>query len=287
MADWFNGLPGLLDTWCARHRITLLPTTPPLSYNLVLFGTSDVSGEVVLKLSPPSPETSSEIAALREAAGHGMVRLIDADESASIMMMERIEPGTTLDMVILDDEAATLVAAQTMRQFWRDPGPSTRLWPLELWFRDLYAYAPDPSSPPEGVLPDEHVQWARALGRRLLAEPRSRSLLHGDLHHQNILWGGDRGWVTIDPKGLIGERGYEVATWMLNPWYFPAHESFHAMANRRLDILAQELDEDRQRLAEWCAFHAVLSLVWTLVDDRPDDISSGVELIVKVRHLLD
>ena len=40
----------------------------------------------------------------------------------------------------------------------------------------------------------------------LLADPRERSVLHGDLHHDNALDFGARGWRAIDPKGLIGER---------------------------------------------------------------------------------
>jgi len=283
---WLANLPALLDTWCARYEITIQPGTPPITYNLVLFGRSPAIGNVVLKVSPPSPETASEIEALRQAAGHGMVRLIDADATVSIMVLERIEPGTMLDDLVANDAEATRIGAETMLRFWREPARPDNLHPLEEWSRALLHY--DPAARPNlPEVPTDLIERAVAIGRELIASPRNVSLLHGDVHHQNILWGGDRGWVTIDPKGLIGERAYEVGTWMMNRWGFPLTENFLELANRRLDIFAEVLAEDRERLALWSVFHATLSLCWTLEDDHPDDISDDVGFIRSMARLLD
>jgi streptomycin 6-kinase len=282
---WLERLPGMLDDWCARHRITLLPTSPPITYNLVLFGESPSVGDVVLKTSPSSPEVQSEIEALRQTAGHGMVRIIDADPDVAIMVLERVEPGTMLDEMGLDDEAATHVAAQMMHAFWRTPVRPDHLWPLETWARELLEYSPD-RHPHLPSIPQDLIDRGVALGRDLLGSQRNITLLHGDLHHQNILWGGDRGWVTIDPKGLIGERGYEVATWMMNKWGFPLQPDFLEKANRRLDIFSEVLDEDRERLAQWSVFHSVLSLCWTLSDETPDDISNDIALLRSMMRLI-
>jgi streptomycin 6-kinase len=51
----------------------------------------------------------------------------------------------------------------------------------------------------------------------LLAEPREVGVLHGDLHHGNVLDFGVRGWLAIDPKGLLGERGFDFANIFTNP----------------------------------------------------------------------
>jgi Aminoglycoside/hydroxyurea antibiotic resistance kinase len=56
--------------------------------------------------------------ALRVCDGHGMVRLLAYDEGDSIMLMERLSPGTTLRRM-RDDAQATSVAASVMRRIWR------------------------------------------------------------------------------------------------------------------------------------------------------------------------
>jgi len=283
---WLEYLPGLLAAWCDRHRITLLPTTPPITYNLVLFGESPNIGDVVLKLSPPSPETASEIEALRQAAGHGMVHLIDADETASIMVLERVTPGSMLHDLVDDDAEATRIGADTMLRFWRAPTRPDNLHPLEQWARALLHY--DPAARPNlPEIPTDLIHRAATIGRGLIDTPRNVSLLHGDVHHQNILWSHNHGWVTIDPKGLIGERGYEVGTWMMNKWGFPLAGNFLELANRRLDIFAGILGEDRDRLVHWSVFHATLSLCWTLEDDQPSDISDDLGFVRSMFRLLD
>jgi streptomycin 6-kinase len=58
--------------------------------------------------------------ALRICDGHGMERLLAYDEGDSIMLMERLSPGTTLRQMRNDAHAqATSVAASVMRRIWR------------------------------------------------------------------------------------------------------------------------------------------------------------------------
>ena len=158
---------------------------------------------------------------------------------------------------------------------------STNLWPLRTWLRELLEYEPKTVS-----VPADLVALAQSLAHELLDSPSSISLLHGDVHHQNILWGGDRGWVMIDPKGLIGERGYEVGTWMLNPWGIVRERDYLSHANRRLDLFAGQLGEDRDRLARWTFVHSVISLIWTMSDDGPDSIDPEIDNLRTIAQLL-
>jgi streptomycin 6-kinase len=279
--SWLDALPATLETWCTRHAITLLPTTPPISFNLVLFGESPTHGGVVLKLSPPSAEVRSEIGGLREAAGHGMVRLIDADPNVAIMVLERVQPGTMLDEMGLSDEEMTIIGAESMRSFWREPADPSDLWPLRTWMRELLDYQPGAV-----FIPADLISHSQALCRDMLDVPTSASLLHGDMHHQNILRRGDHDWVTIDPKGLIGERAYEVGTWMLNPGEVVARADYLDLANRRLDLFAEMLGEDRDRMACWTFVHSVISLAWTLSDDAPASIDKQVNDLRTIARLL-
>lgn len=93
-------------------------------------------------------------------------------------------------------------------------------------------------------------------------------MLHGDLHHGNLLRSHDRGWVAIDPHGLIGARGYDVGPLLLNPW--DNDPSQHV--GPRLSRLSDLLEMPRDLLASWGLVRAVLAAAWTVRDtDHADE----------------
>jgi streptomycin 6-kinase len=101
----------------------------------------------------------------------------------------------------------------------------------------------------------------------LLASAGEPALLHGDLHHGNILADGPAAWRAIDPKGLVGEPAYEAGALLRNPlpellaWPDPRR-----ILSRRLDVLAGALGFDRARLRDWGFAQAVLSGWWSFED---------------------
>ena len=280
---WLELIATKLDDWCRTWQIELETIEPPDTFNVVLFGHSWRAGDVVLKISPPTFESRAELEAVRQAAGPGFVRLIEADPSISLMMLERIRPGTALRDAGLSDEAMTRTGAARLLDFWREPERDDDLIPLERWARELLEH--DPVRHPQ--LPANLLAIGGEIARELLLAPTSRTLLHGDLHHQNILRRGDDEWVTIDPKGLIGERGYDIATWMMNPWGILLQDDYVEIGNRRLDIFAEVLGEDRDRLAKWAVFHAALSLCWSLEAERPEDPEGDIAFLRSMVKLLD
>ncbi|HEX2994870.1 MAG TPA: aminoglycoside phosphotransferase family protein, partial [Anaerolineales bacterium] len=89
-------------------------------------------------------------------------------------------------------------------------------------------------------------------------------LMHGDFHHYNILSSG-RGWLVIDPKGVIGPACYEVGPFLLNPWGELLKLDHHRrMTQRRIDILHEHLGFERHRIREWGLAHAILSSWWSM-----------------------
>ncbi len=87
-------------------------------------------------------------------------------------------------------------------------------------------------------------------------------VLHGDIHHGNILDGGPRGWLAIDPKRLVGERSFDFANIFCNP----EHELATAPGRlaRQATVIAVAADLERQRLLKWVLAYAGLSAAWTL-----------------------
>ncbi|VVE53578.1 hypothetical protein PHO31112_04863 [Pandoraea horticolens] len=99
-------------------------------------------------------------------------------------------------------------------------------------------------------------------------------MLHGDIHHANVLDFGDRGWLAIDPKGLYGERGFDYANLFCNPDGETALTP--GVFVRRVDIVTHAAALDRQRLLQWVLAWAGLSAVWRMEDG--DDAQSALDV---------
>jgi streptomycin 6-kinase len=76
--------------------------------------------------------------------------------------------------------------------------------------------------------------------------PREDVLVHGDLHHYNLLRHADH-WVVVDPKPLIAEPEFDVVTLLWNPLTFVPTP---ASVERRIRLLA-ETGLDERRIRDW------------------------------------
>jgi streptomycin 6-kinase len=213
----------------------------------------------MLKIHKPESDERPGTDYLRYVGGDGAVRVLAADDDA--LLMER-PTGTRslLDMAVAgDDRGAAEILATTVAKLQAPRGgavPPT-LVPLERHFASLFDLA------------HEHplLHRSAACARALLASPRDVIALHGDLHHSNVLDGGPRGWLAIDPKGLLGERTYDVANLLGNPWPHGdiVHDSGRMLAIGRL--YADRLGMDADRVLAFALAHAGLAASWHL-DDR-------------------
>ncbi len=259
---WLNRLPSLLAECERRWSLTLKSPFPNLSYNYVTLAVRSDGLDVVLKLGVPNPELSSEIAALHLYDSHGSVALLDADPERGILLLERLKPGTTL-ADLTDDERATTIAAEVMRELWR-PAPTEHSFPTVAgWAAGMQRLRAEFGGG-SGPFPVGLVAQAEALFAELLGSMAAPVLLHGDLHHWNILAAERRPWLAIDPKGLVGEPAYEAGALLRNQ--LPEGPEAKRVLARRLDQLAEVLELDRARLAGWGMAQAVLSAWWSYED---------------------
>lgn len=275
-AEWLNQLPRLIADIEQRWSLQVQSPFANLSYNYVAPAQLADGTAVVLKIGFPRPELHRESAALRFYDGQGMVRLLRAEPEQGIMLLERLQPGAPLiPLALRDDEAATRQAAQVMQQLWR-PAPTDHDFPTVAdWGRGFERLRAEFNGR-TGPFPAQLVDTAEQHFADLLASAAAPVLLHGDLHHDNILQAENRPtrqpWLAIDPKGVIGEPAYEVGALLRNPiphiWQESPASLRHLQA-RRLDILAEMLTLDRQRLWGWSLAQAVLSVWWDYEDGEP------------------
>jgi streptomycin 6-kinase len=271
-AAWLERLPDLLS-FCREHwGLTLGPPFAPLSYNYVAPAALPGGETAVLKLGAPNDELRAEIAALRLYDGRAICRLLDADAERGILLLERVQPGRMLTTVA-DDAAATRQAAAVMRRLWR-PLPAVHPFPTVADWGRGFARLRAEFAGGAGPFPPRLAAMAETLFADLLASSAEPVLLHGDLHHYNILAGEREAWLAIDPKGVAGEPAYEVGALIRNPLDVETWPDLEPIMARRFDILAEVLEMDRGRLLRWSLAQEVLSAWWSYEDtgDAPGEM---------------
>lgn len=271
--EWLDHLPDYLAGLEERWEIRLdLPFE--LSYNYVAPGIRKDGREVVLKTSLMNVEFLSEIESLKIWEGRGIVRPLEQmhDSHSGALLLERLRPGVTL-AEIEDDDVATRIAAEVMHKLWipAPPDPQGMLRTAANWAQGMEKLRKEFSGG-TGPFPRHLVEAAEALFADLLASAGPMCLLHGDLHHWNILSAAREPWLAIDPKGLIGEAEYEPGALLRNRW--PEQVGIAEVKRfneRRLAILCETLEADRQRVLSWSIAQAVLSAWWSYEDHQQID----------------
>lgn len=279
--EWLERLPAIVAECEQRWSLTAMAPFEYLSINYIVPAMRADGTEVILKIGVPNPELTTEIEALLVYDGHGSVRLLDVDRDRGALLLERLKPGMPLSNVS-DDKEATHIAAQVMHQLWRPPPldhsfPSVRQWTAGL------ARMREHFGGTTGPMPKALVEKAEGLFAELLDSMQDHVLLHGDLHHENILSAERQPWLAIDPKGIVGEPAYEVGALLRNvsPRLFEQSQPSQIIA-RRVDILTEELGFDRTRLLGWGLAQAVLAAWWCI-----EDHGQGWEGFVNCAKLVD
>ena len=217
---------------------------------------------LVLKIVTHQDE-ASQPEALAHFAGRGAVRLVGRDPPA--MLLERAWPGTPLSSLVTGgrDEEATAIVAEVIERLHCGPAPAgfRTVEDLGLGFDRVRNQALAAGA--AAALLDR----AQRLYDELCASQGQRVLLHGDLHHDNILEDDQRGWLAIDPKGVVGEGAYETGAMLRNPGPDAALYADPRIIRRRCDQLAERLGYDPQRIIGWCFAQSVLSALWRVEDD--------------------
>jgi streptomycin 6-kinase len=254
---WVEGLPkltrSLLQEWELR------PHGEPTHGSCSIVLPVDMRGgaPAVLKISFPDSESEHEHLALRRWGGDGAVRLLRADPRRRAILLERLHRQ---NLNQLPDVEACEIVAGLYRRIHVPALPQLRTLSgyVGRWSTELDAL---PRSAP---LPRRLVEQAIALGRDLIAEPASTgSVIHGDLHYENVLAGDREPWLAIDPKPMNGDPHYEVAPMLWNRWDELAGDirngvrrRFHALVD------AAELAEDRARA--WVVVRMMHNAMWEL-----------------------
>ncbi|MCL5996657.1 MAG: aminoglycoside phosphotransferase family protein [Chloroflexi bacterium] len=284
-AAWLSSLPALIAECAQQWSLHLDAPFAYPSINYVAPAVRADGAAMVLKIRFPDREFRSEAEVLRLYDGCGITRLLGADIPRGALLLEQLRPGTLL-CDIADDEQATAIAAGIMRKLWL-PAPFTYDFPTVAgWLQHMVECAPALTSSTSHTVLASWIDRAVAIYRELAAAPAAHVLLHGDLHHYNILAAERDPWLAVDPFGVVGEPACEAGPWIMNR----LPEPFDAGAARRITIqcvdqLAGALDIDRARLAAWSVVRLVLAAFWTWEDHGRgwDDVLACAEILQSIK----
>ncbi len=260
---WLADLPQMLETICTKWSLKLEDFFPNLSFNFVA-KCSDKDGEkYVLKVGVPDEDSPllTEKNTLEAFDGKGAVKVIKFDENLCAMLLERAIDGKTLSETCGEDYVkAVEIVIQVLKKLPRNPIDKTHFINLEKWIDGLNRAVTEKFAPAK-------VTKAQEFFAALVEPLEQKILLHGDVHFDNILSAKREPFLLIDPKGLIGEIGYEIAVFLNDLAGWTEH-----LANRKTILykaikrFSKEFAVSEQNLRKWCFAFAVLSAWWMMED---------------------
>jgi streptomycin 6-kinase len=282
---WLAELPSLIEQVREAFGLRLSAPLHGGSCSWVAPAELPDGTRVIVKIGWPHREMYGEPIALRLWNGLGAVRLLAHDPLRHALLLERCEPGPQLAMSTGSARDRLRVGCTVLRRLWNAPLPSAgdveELATVAAEWADLVDERMARIRPgyDAGLVSD---------GARLLRElpgsaPRT-AVLHGDFNPGNVLYCGDRRWVAIDPKPMVGDPAYD-------PW--PLLEQIDdpfagpdpvRVLRARADLLADELSLDRQRIVLWSIARRVETALWAA---HHGDVAGGDAVLHEARVLAD
>lgn len=267
---------GFMDTFTLKpwlNRWNLIPDgTPFVTHTSQLYPVKMAAHDIkaMLKVTDDTDEQAGN-ALMAWWEGHGAAQVI-AHENEAILLSRATGSASLSAMSRGDkDDAACRILCTTanrLHSFAKRPLP--QLTPLHEWFNPL-----KPAALKYGGI----LTRCAEISEELLSSPRDVVALHGDLHHGNVLDFETSGWLAIDPKGLIGERGFDFANIFTNPDLgnpVSPVATVPEIFKQRLSIVTMSADLDRERLLKWIIAWCGLSTAWSLSDN--DTVSTTISV---------
>jgi streptomycin 6-kinase len=260
-----TSVPTEADVLNIATRWDVTPEGAPFSTHssTLLAGTRD-GAPVMLKLTN-EPDERMGAAVLAWWQGQGAVSVLEYE--AGSLLMER---PTGLDSLLQralegEDDFAVATLCRTAQALHTDqPSDPPPTPDLATWFSALLT----------SENPQPEIVTGQRIAHRLLSSERDRVILHGDIHHRNVLDSGDGRWLAIDPKGIVGERTFDYCNIFRNPTESIATDRARFVDRVERIVFLAELD--RHRLLAWIASFCALSLAWDYYPEGSPDADRTV-----------
>ncbi len=216
-----------------------------------------------------------------ERCGYGLMQWWDGDGAARVfasapgaLLLERATGARSLAEMAWsgEDDVASEILCRTAAHLHHSRATLVpELHPLDVWFRPLFELSGRYTC----------LQTAAETAGGLLSAQQAIRPLHGDLHHENVLDFGSRGWLAIDPHGLLGDPVFDYANIFTNPDLSDPRRPLATLPGRleaRLGVVTRLSGIDPDSMLRWVVAWTGLSAAWFFEDD--DEAGAAVDMIV-------
>jgi streptomycin 6-kinase len=261
---WLESLPLLVDYYTEKWNLANVTISPELYYNLIMFADSPQYGEVVLKAGVPNPEILIEAKTLQIYNGRHACKCYEFDPENFVMLLERIIPGYNLtSFKSLEDRLR--IAADIIKKLPLPAADTSGLPFYSVWLNRAFRKVKH-----TGILP--LIKKAEKLFAEIESKNLPHFVLHGDLHHKNILYSSEGQWKIIDPKGVTAHKCFEAARFIDNEFEIYGYSGNMDKFKEMLLLLCNELDEPFELIFKCAFIDKVLSICWSIEDGEDREV---------------
>lgn len=275
---WLKDLPSILAAISEKRNLHLIKILPDLTYNFVALVEVNKNKTAILKMAPEGNRLERESNCL-QCFTKSVPEVYWYDEEFSALLMENLEPGTSLKKFFIDgkDDEATRIICQLIIDLHKHQLKKFEFQHLSDLFPSLLNL--------HKQINNQLSAKAITLFKELTVKQSTDVILHGDLHHDNILASGEN-FKAIDPHGYIGDPVFEAGSMISNPCYdLGSVHDLPALIKRRLEILIEELPYSADRIKAWTFCKTMLSVAWTYEDHDKIDIDE-LQIADIIGHLI-
>ncbi|WP_419420146.1 aminoglycoside phosphotransferase family protein [Legionella sp. D16C41] len=260
--QWLDELFKVITILAKDWSLSDLRPVENMTWHYVAKGQMNHSKPIVLKIGCDKKTIQDEYHALSHFNGYGCIKLLDFNFTYNALLLEQATPGDLLkqtDTLTFNEKITHY--AKVINQLANHPLPQNHPFKsVNYWLRALDKLALPIFTPPL-------IAKAQELRAKLLKTQKAVYLCHGDLHLENII-NQQNSWLAIDPKGIIGEIGFEAAAFDLISEEELNNKELNCteIILERVAMLANSLNIDFNRLLSWIFIRVMLSAQWFVED---------------------
>ncbi len=271
--EWLEALPRMINCLEDLWQVAVGEPFAGIEYNFVAPAIKDNGEEVVIKIHPPwDPiEIFDEAAFLAKREGRGCVRLLAVNHDSRAIMLERILPGRTLTEIFAESKSdAVGPAIEALKSISIPASHTPPTAPtVDGWFGNFERYR-------ETDFPRRYAEKAFEFYRELSPEPGRTLYIHGDFHPGNIVNAEREQFLVIDPKGVVGHIGFEIAAFLNNFYWWQENDpDIDRILADALEQFSSAFEIPQTELRKWAYAQMVIGAWWNY-SDMPDLYDGGV-----------
>ena len=224
----------------------------------------------VLKIFNHSSDEKLSASVLKFYGGKRAVEVIGG--STDYVLLQRVIPGYSLASCEkeVSEEENIQIFCDVVKSIHDQDNIEINAFPKieDICQKEFFEY----SKLNKNIIPSFLIERAKGVFNDLINNSQQNmKLLHGDLHHENILFDSQKGWIAIDPKGIIGEAEMEVAAFLKNPIGRSDIYLDDEIIRRRIGLISHRLNFDGKKVASWGFVMTVVSSIWLIEDGQNAD----------------